>query len=76
VMQFDSYKNRSFRGKYLIHHQGEKNQRANNSVRSNKQLSSFGSPKRRFLKDKRRHIPEDGILHSHRRENPKSYKII
>jgi hypothetical protein len=24
----------------------------------------------------RRHIPEDSILHSHRRENPKSYIII
>jgi hypothetical protein len=23
----------------------------------------------------RRHIPEDGILHSHHRENPKSYKL-
>jgi hypothetical protein len=26
-------------------------------------------------RDKRRHIPEDGILHSHRRENLKSYTI-
>jgi hypothetical protein len=24
----------------------------------------------------RRHIPEDGILHSHRRENPKSYTYV
>jgi hypothetical protein len=24
----------------------------------------------------RRHIPEDGILHSHRRENLKSYKLL
>jgi hypothetical protein len=24
----------------------------------------------------RRNIPEDGILHNHRRENPKSYKAL
>jgi hypothetical protein len=30
-------------------------------------------PKRRFLQDLQRHIPEDGILHSHRLENLKSY---
>jgi hypothetical protein len=29
-------------------------------------------PKRRFLQESRRNIPEDTILHSHRRENLKS----
>jgi hypothetical protein len=28
------------------------------------------------IKSTRRHIPEDGILHSHRRENLKSYNIL
>jgi hypothetical protein len=28
-----------------------------------------------YNKPARRHIPEDGILHNHRRENLKSYKI-
>jgi hypothetical protein len=29
-----------------------------------------------YNKPTRRHIPEDGILHSHRRENFKSYTIF
>jgi hypothetical protein len=29
-----------------------------------------------FIRTTRRHIPEDGILHSHRRENLKSYKRL
>jgi hypothetical protein len=32
----------------------------------------YGSPKRRLTRFTRRHVPEDGILHSHRRENLKS----
>jgi hypothetical protein len=31
------------------------------------------SEESRFTQITRRHIPEDGILHSHRRENIKSY---
>jgi hypothetical protein len=34
----DSCKNRCFGGTYLFHHQGDKNQRARNSVNSNLQL--------------------------------------
>jgi hypothetical protein len=36
----------------------------------------YDPPKRRFLQERatRRHIPEDNVLHSHRRENFRSYK--
>jgi hypothetical protein len=29
-----------------------------------------------FTRATRLHIPEDGIVHSHRRENPKSYVVL
>jgi hypothetical protein len=29
-----------------------------------------------YIRSTRRHIPEDGILHSHRRENLKSYTMF
>jgi hypothetical protein len=29
-----------------------------------------------LTRDKRRYIPEDGILHNHRRENLKSYRAL
>jgi hypothetical protein len=29
-----------------------------------------------YTRSTRRHIPEDGILHSHRRENLKSYNLF
>jgi hypothetical protein len=33
-------------------------------------------PKRRFLQDPHGYFPEDGILHSHRLENLKYYRIF
>jgi hypothetical protein len=38
-------------------------------------ITSNRSTLRRNIRATRRNIPEDGILHSHRRENLKSYKI-
>jgi hypothetical protein len=40
VAQCGSYKNRLFGGKYCLHHQGEKNLRARNNVRSNRGFTS------------------------------------
>jgi hypothetical protein len=40
-------KNRRFRGKYRLHHQGDKNREAKNNVSSNYQLTLFLT--RRFL---------------------------
>jgi hypothetical protein len=37
---------------------------------------SYDPPKRQFNRPTRRHTPEDGILHSHRRENLKSYMNV
>jgi hypothetical protein len=54
--------NRSFGGTYGLHLQGIRNPRAMNQ-----------SEQRIFYT--RPHIPEDGILHSHRHENPKSEKV-
>jgi hypothetical protein len=47
VTPCDSCNNRCFRGTYRLHHQGEQNQRARNSVSNNKQLKHI-PPKRRF----------------------------
>jgi hypothetical protein len=53
-----SCENRSVGGKYPLHHEGEKNQRAKNNG------SSYTY----------RHIAEDGILRNQRRENLRSYE--
>jgi hypothetical protein len=43
---------------------------------SNRRTLRYVPPKRRFLtRATRRNIPEDIILHSHRRENLKSYGV-
>jgi hypothetical protein len=67
-----SCENQRFGGTYRLHHQVEKNQRARNSVSSNTHLKQVKlTPV--FIRAKLRHIPEDGILHSYRRENFKTY---
>jgi hypothetical protein len=54
--------NRLFGGTYRLHLQG-------------RIIGERGTSVNRWLQTKsiRRHIPEDGILHSHRRENLKPY---
>jgi hypothetical protein len=47
---------------YRLHHQGDKNRRARNNVSN---VESYT----------RRHIPQDDIVHSHRRENLNSYTV-
>jgi hypothetical protein len=56
--------NRRFGGTYRLHLQGRKNRERGTSASKWLQTRST-----------RRHIPEDDILHSHRRENLKSYTI-
>jgi hypothetical protein len=41
-----------------------------------KMEATRSSEKSVHTKSTRRHIPEEGILHSHRRENLKSYTVI
>jgi hypothetical protein len=86
-----SCNNRTFGWMYLLQLQGDKNRQARKNISSNKQPkhsadivflvtlmmevihSSETSVLTRVI---RRHIPNDGILHSHRRENLKSYKNV
>jgi hypothetical protein len=70
LMPCGSYKNRCFWGTYRLHHQGVKKRRARNNVNSNERfLRNVCSYKNHTAS----HIAEDDILHSHRRENLKSY---
>jgi hypothetical protein len=62
VTPCDSCNNRRFGGTWRLHHQGEK------------ALSS--SETSALTRATRRDIPEDIILHSHRRENLKSYIAV
>jgi hypothetical protein len=66
--------NRHFEGTYRLHLQGRKILERRNSV--SRWLEAIGSSETSVhsIRSTRRHIPEDGILHSHRRENIKSYK--
>jgi hypothetical protein len=81
---YSSYKNRRFGGICRLHHQCAKNRRARNNVSSNwqpKLADSYHSGDRCatilrnscFTTATRRHIPEDNILYSYRRENQRSY---
>jgi hypothetical protein len=79
-----SCKNRRLGGNYRIDHLGDKNRQAitANVVSSSAILVSLMMKKKRcsetsvVTRATRRHIPEDGILHSHRSENLKSYIIF
>jgi hypothetical protein len=81
-----SCKNLRSGGTYHLHHQGDMNRRARSNVSSNYQLKftySYhpGDGGHTVLltlalrKATRRNIPENCILHSHRRENVKSYAV-
>jgi hypothetical protein len=73
------------RGTCRLHHQGGKNQRARKNVNSNAVLSSLilsvlemgatrSSETSALTRPTRRHITEEGILHSRRREDLRSYR--
>jgi hypothetical protein len=75
VMPFRSCKNRHFRGKYC-HHQGEKigelgkTLAVTSMIFVSLMMEAIRSSETTALKRAtRRHIPENGILHSRRREN-------
>jgi hypothetical protein len=88
-MQHGSCKNQRFGGTCRLHHQGDKNRRARNSVRrllvtANVVLSSQilvalmtealrSSETSVLTKTTRRNISDDGIRHSQRSENLISY---
>jgi hypothetical protein len=63
----------TFRRNISPHHQGGSNQRARNKAVT----SNCVPPKRQFLaRVTRRHITEQGIIHSHRHQNLNSYNLL
>jgi hypothetical protein len=61
--------NRRFAGTYRLHLQGRKIRERGTSVSRWLQPRSPSCKTSVHTRSTRRHIPEDGILHSHRREN-------
>jgi hypothetical protein len=66
---------RRFGGTYRLHLQGRKIRERGTSV-SHVAHAICSSETSIYTKSTRRHIPEDGILHTHNRENLKSYMVI
>jgi hypothetical protein len=86
VTTYGSYKNRRFGGTYRLHHQGGKVLRSvlrlldtANSFPTSPTLVTLmmetinSSEMSALTRATRRNIPEDDVLHSHLRENLKSY---
>jgi hypothetical protein len=66
-----SCKNRRFGGIYRLHHQGD----TNSQILVALMMEAIASPETSVLtRVTRRNITEDGILHSHRFENLRSYE--
>jgi hypothetical protein len=92
VMPCRSYVNRHFGGTYCLHLQGRKirergalGYRLQPSAHAGSSLADFSTLKMEairssetsvYTRSTRHYIPEDGILHSHRREILKSYKSV
>jgi hypothetical protein len=77
VLPSRSCVNRRFGGTYRLHLQGRKIRQRGTSVNAWQQMEAICSFETSVnTRSTRRHIPEDGILHSHRCENLKSYKLL
>jgi hypothetical protein len=75
VASYRYFVNRRFGGTYCLHLQGIRNPRAMNQREQAAVDCCLVSSETSVNKiSTRRHIPDEGILHSHRRENLKSQK--
>jgi hypothetical protein len=70
VTLYDTCKNRRFAGTYRLNYQGESNQLSDSFILMMEAIR-FSEPSV-LTRDILRNIPEEGNLHSHRRENLKS----
>jgi hypothetical protein len=86
VTLYGSFKNRRFGGAHRVLHQGAKISElgtalavnvSSSLILSTLMIKTLCTPESSVLtRTTRRHIPEDGILHSHRFENLKPYMSL